>query len=120
MTDWALYLAYRCRQCDDDCINERGKEYTNRGYCRYCLPTPIPLLEEAPPVEPSEECGPIPPEVPWSELQLYDCRSCGEECLNWLGLECTRLGYCHTCYDLIHLPRSEASERQAPARRADG
>ena len=50
--------------------------------------------------EPPEESGPIPPEVPWSEMVTYRCRHyyCRHECINHVEESCTQAKECRSCH----------------------
>jgi len=56
--------------------------------------------EPAPEQWAAEESGPIPPEVPWSEMVAYQCRCyyCGRGCINHVEESCTQAKECRSCH----------------------
>jgi len=46
---------------------------------------------------PSRESGPIPPEVPWSEMESYRCQQCNSDCLNHEDTDAAQRGECRFC-----------------------
>ena len=58
MTDWESYRSYQCKECNEYCINKLGESWTNNDLCRSCN---ITALEDAPPLDTSEQRGERPP-----------------------------------------------------------
>lgn len=46
------------------------------------------------------ESGPIPPEVDWSDLRVYHCRHCKDECINAEETDPAQQRECRRCHDL--------------------
>lgn len=46
----------------------------------------------------AEESGPIPPDVPYSEMVAYDCRWCHTGCINHVEESCTEAKECRKCH----------------------
>lgn len=44
MTDWEAYREYRCRHCQENCINRIGVSQTEARECRTCHS--VPTLED--------------------------------------------------------------------------
>jgi len=97
--DLSELALYQCHVCRHKAIAHVNDPWTAENECEecYCLPD----LSRAPPVPTSEETGPLPPEVPWAELTVYDCSSCDDACINWSGSAAAQEGYCWTCHSAI-------------------
>jgi hypothetical protein len=59
------------------------------------------------------ESGPIPPEVPFSEMVAYDCRWRKRGCLNHVEESCTQAEECRNCHRIPHLPDDPDLETEA-------